>query len=42
MGNLFTILCLCASLLIVNVVNIRQADKIKDLQERVQVLEQGK
>lgn len=42
MGYVISMVCLCASLLIVNVVNMQQSDKIKDLQQRVQVLEQGK
>lgn len=42
MGYVISMVCLCASLLIVNVVNMQQSGKIKDLQQRVQVLEQGK
>lgn len=39
MGNLISILCICASLLIVNVVNMQQSTEIKELKERVQMLE---
>lgn len=39
MGQPISILCICASLLIINVVNMQQSTEIKELKERVQMLE---
>lgn len=39
MGQLISILCICASLLIANVVNMRQSTEIKELKAHVQMLE---